>query len=104
MLNLFLEGTGKTDPENFQGVCMEDIALSEDIMLKQIFFRYNIDIVDESMVGEIARRSVVKQSNIVRLLRYDGHTCYVSSANNNVLFKVYRCPSCDEFIDRVLNL
>ena len=29
LLNLFLEGTGKTDPENVQGVCMEYIAASE---------------------------------------------------------------------------
>ena len=59
---------------------------------------YDIAIVDGSMVGEIASRSVGKDSNIVRLLPYNSHIFYDS--NNNALFKAYSCPLCDDLIKR----
>ena len=63
-----------TDPANFRGVCMEDIAIVEDIVQSE-FLLYGVDIVDGSMIGEVVRRSVGKHSYTVRLLRYNSHEC-----------------------------
>ena len=87
--------TGGTHPANFRGVCMEDIAAVEDSVQADIFL-YDFDILDGSMIGEFARKSVRKHSNTVRLISYISHICSVS--NINALFKAYRCPSCDQFI------
>ena len=54
------------------------------------------------MTGELARRSVGKHCNTVRLLIYHSPICYVS--NSNALFKAYRCLSCDHLINKVGNL
>ena len=66
------------------------------------FFLYDIDNLDGSMKVEHARRSVVKLSNTVRLLRYNSYFCNVSIIN--ALFKTYRYPSCDQFIKTVQHL
>ena len=74
---------------------MEDNVLAD-------FFLYDVDIVDGSMIGEPARRSVGKNSNTVRLLLYISHICFFS--NINALFKAYRCPSSDQFIKKAQKL
>ena len=76
---------------------MEGVASVEEIVQADIFL-YDIDIVDRSMIGELASRSVEEHSHFVRLLHYNSHICYVS--NKNAFFKAYRCPSCDEYIKR----
>ena len=80
---------------------MQDIAIVEDIVQADIFL-YNIDIVDGSMNGKLARRSVGNHSNTVRLLPYSSHICHVFIIN--ALFKAYRCPSCDHIIKRAQHL
>ena len=42
---------------------------------------YDINIVDGNIIGELARRSLQKYNNTVRLLRYKNHICYVSNIN-----------------------
>ena len=101
LFNLFLKKTGGTDPANFRGVCMEDIAAVEDNVQADIFL-YDIDIVDGSMIGELVRRSVGKHSNSVRLLCYNNHMCYVFKIN--AFFKAYRCPPSGQFIRTVQHL
>ena len=101
LFNVLLKKTGWTDLANFRGVCMEDIAAKEDVVQAHICL-YDIDIVDGSMIWELASRSVGKHSNTVRLIPYNIRICYVS--NINALFKAYRCPSRDEFINRVPKL
>ena len=64
-------------PNQFQGVHMNDIPTVEDLLTLKILL-YDIDIVDKNIVGELARRSVQKYENAVRLLRYNNHICYVS--------------------------
>ena len=64
LFNLFLEKTRGTDPTNFRGSCMEDIAAVQDITQEDIFL-YDIDIVDGSMIGELAGRSVGKNTLIL---------------------------------------
>ena len=56
---LFLEKTVGIDPASFPGVCMEKKATVEDIVPADSFF-CDIDIVDGSIFGEIATRSLEK--------------------------------------------
>ena len=58
--------------------------------------------MDGNIVGELARRSVQKYKNTVRLLRYDNHICYVN--NFNAVFQPFRCPNCDTFFNITVNL
>ena len=48
---------------------MNDISTAEDLITLNIVL-YDIDIVDGNIVGELARRSVQKHENTLRLLRY----------------------------------
>ena len=96
-----MEKTDGTDPANFRVLRMEEIATMEDIVQADMFL-YDIESVDGPMVSELARRSVGKYSNTVRLSRYLSHLCYVS--NINALFEAYRCPSYGQFINRAGNL
>ena len=57
LFNLFLEKIGETDPANFRGVCIENIAAVEDFVQIDLSL---YEIVDGSMVGERGRRSVGK--------------------------------------------
>ena len=88
-------------PNQFQGVHMNDIPTVEDLLNLNILL-YDIDIVDGNNVGELARRSVQKYENTVRLLRYNNHICYVN--NNNAVFQSFRCPNCGTFFNRTFNL
>ena len=70
-----MDGLG---PNHFQGVHMNDILTVEDLLTLNILL-FDIDIVDENIAGELARRSVQKYENAVRLLRYNNHICYVNN-------------------------
>ena len=80
---------------------MNEIPNVEDLLTLNILL-YDIDIVDGNIVGEFARRSVLKYENTVRLLRYNNHVCYVN--NINALFQSFRCPICDTFFNKTFNL
>ena len=80
---------------------MDDIPIVEDLIQVNIFL-YDIDIVNGSIVGELARRSVQKYCNTARLLRYNNHICYVS--NINALSKANRCSTCNQFFNKTGNL
>ena len=67
-------------PNQFQGVHMNDISTVEDLLTLNILL-YDIDIVDGNIVGELARRIVLKYENTVRLLRYNIHICYLDDIN-----------------------
>ena len=87
--------------DQFHGVHMNDIPFVEDL-LTPIILLYDIDIVDGNIIGELARRSVQKYENTVRLLRYNSHICFVN--NINAVFQSFRCPNCDTFFNRAFNL
>ena len=60
--------------DQFQGVHMNDIPIVKDLLTLNILL-YDIDIVDGNIICELARRSVEKYENNVRLLRYNNHIC-----------------------------
>ena len=66
--------------DHFQGVLLNDIAFVEDLLTLNIVL-YDIDIVDRNIIGELARRSVQKYENTVRLLRYNNQICNLSNIN-----------------------
>ena len=80
---------------------MNDIPFVEDLLTLNIVL-YDIDIVDSNIIGELARRSLQKYKNTVRLLRYNNHICYVS--NINAVFQAFSCPNFDTFLNRTFNL
>ena len=80
---------------------MDDIPFVEDIVGINTFL-YDIDLIDDAMVGELARRSIKKYEKIVQLIRYKSHICYVD--NIHALFKAFRCPTCDTNFQKTGNL
>ena len=56
---------------------MNDIPIVEDLLTLNNLL-YDIDIVDGNVIGKLARRSVQKNENTVRLLRYNNHICFVT--------------------------
>ena len=85
----------------FQGLHMNVTPIVEDLLMLNIVL-YDIDIVDGNIIGELARRSLQKYENTVRLLRYNNHICYVN--NINAIFQSFRCPNFDTFFNRTFNL
>ena len=88
-------------PNQFQGVHLNDDNTVEDLLTLKILL-YDIDIVKASIIIELARRSVQKYENTVRLLRCKNHICFVN--NINAVFQSFRCPNCDIFFNRKINL
>ena len=68
---------------------MDNLPVVEDVVAKNIFI-YDIDIQDGDFVGELARRSIGKYQNTLKLLRYYNHIIYVNIDN---FFKCFRCPT-----------
>ena len=101
LFNLFLINSTNPDPSNFPGVCMDDIPYVEDIVRINIFI-YDIDLIDGSMVGELARRSIKKYEKNVQLTQYNSHFYYVD--NIHALVKAFRCPTCDTYFQKPGNL
>ena len=64
LFNLFLEKKSGTDSVNFRGGCMESIATLQDIFQADNFL-YDIEIVDGSLVGELASRNTGKHFKTV---------------------------------------
>ena len=93
IFNDYLTKSG-LNPSNFLGVSLDSLPIIEDIVQLNIFI-YDIDIEDGDFIGELARRSVEKFDNSVKLLRYNNHICYVNDIN--AFFKCFRCSTCDKF-------
>ena len=101
LFNLSINKMNGLSPNQFQGVNMNDIPTLEDLLTLNILL-YDIDIVDGNIVEEVARQSVPKYENTLRLLRYNNHTCYVN--NINAVLQSLCCPDCDTFFNKTFNL
>ena len=101
LLKLFINKIVGLSPIQFQGVDMNDIPTVDDLVTLNILV-YDIDILDGNIVGELAKRSVQKYENTVRLIRYNNQKCYVN--NINAVFHSFRCPNCDSFFNRTFKL
>ena len=80
LFNFFVIKIDGRSPNQFHGVHMNDIPTVEDLPTLNILL-YDIDIVDGNIIEELARRSVQKYNNTVRLLRYNNRICFVSIIN-----------------------
>ena len=84
--------------EGFPGVDEDDIYILEDICEINIQ-HFNTDYDENGeIVVELTRRSALRFSRIVDLIRYDNHICWTENLNN--LLKKFRCHSCDIFCHR----
>ena len=101
IFTLFINKRDGLSADQIQGVHMNDIPIVEDLPTLNIPL-YDIDFVDGNIIGELPRPSVQKYENIVRLLRYNNHICYVN--NIVAVFQSFRCPKCDAFFNRTLIL
>ena len=101
IFNLFLNNSEEGDVSKFQGVHLNDIPKVENLLQLNIFL-YDIDFIDGELIGELYWRSIRKYEKSVKLLRYNNHICYVN--NINVLFKAFRCTTCDTFFSKTGNL
>ena len=101
LFHLFINKMDGLSSNQFQGVHVNDIPTVEVLLTLNILL-YDIDIVDGHIVGELARRSVQKYENTVRLPRHNNHICYVN--NINAVFQSFRCPNCDTSFNKTFNL
>ena len=62
---------------------------------------HDIEIVDVNIIEELARRTVQKFQNAVRLLRYNKQICYVNNIKDT--FQFFRRFICDTFFKTTLN-
>ena len=93
MFNLFIGKIAESGPASFQGVGMLLVPIVEELLQANIFL-YNIDCVVETVIGELAQRSVGNHFSTIRLLYYNSHICYVS--NIDAVFGGYRYSLSDQ--------
>ena len=98
---LFINKMDRLSADHFQGVHLNDNPFVEDQLTLNIVL-YDIGIVDGNVIGELARRSVQKFENTLRLPRYNNQICYVN--NFNAVFQYFCCPNCDTFFNRTIIL
>ena len=98
---LFINKMDGLSDDQFQRLHLNDILFVDDLLSLNIVL-YDIDIVDGNTIRELARRSVQKYENTVRLLRFNNHICYVN--NINAVFHSFRCPNCDTLFNRSFKL
>ena len=85
------------DPKSFRGVSLEDLPVVEEIVQRNIFI-HDFDIQEGEYVGEIARRSIGRFDETVKLLRFNNHVIHTNNIDS--FFKCFRCPSCDTFFNK----
>ena len=101
IFNFFINWMNGLSPKYFQTIHMNDILVIENLFTPKIPL-YDVDIVDGNAFWELARPSVQKYENFVRLLRYKNHLYYVSNIDAD--FLSFQCPTCDTFSNRLFNL
>ena len=100
LFNFFINKMDGLSPNQFQGVHMNDFPIVADLLTLNIVL-YDADFVDD-IIRELARRSVRKYENSLRLFRYNNHICYVN--NINASFQSFHGHNCDTFFNSTFNL
>ena len=85
------------DAKNFRGVSVEDLAVVDEIVQRNILI-YDFDIQQVEYVGELARRSIGIFDKTVKLLRFNNQNIHTNNIDS--FLKCFRCSSCDIFIKR----
>ena len=101
LFNIFITETDGLSADQFQGIHLSDIPFVDDLLTLNIVL-YEIDIMDCNIIGELARWSLQKYNNTVRLLKYNNHIYYMS--NFNTVFQAFCCPNWDTFFSRAFSL
>ena len=101
LFDLFINKMDGLRSDQFQGVHMNDILFVEDLLTLNTVL-YDIDIVDGNIIGELAKQSLQKCENTVRLLRYNIYICYV--INIKAVLQPCRCPNCNMFFNRTFKM
>ena len=57
---------------------MNDFSIVEDVLSLDILL-FDVDFVNANNIGKLAKRSVEKNENTVRLLRYNNQICYLNN-------------------------
>ena len=87
LFSLFINKMDGLSADQFQGVHMDEIPIVDDLLTLNVVL-YDINIVDGNIIGEVARRSMQKYNNTVRLLSCNNQICFVS--NINAVFQEFR--------------
>ena len=64
-----------------------------------VVLQYDLDIVDENVIRELARRFAPNDKKTERWLRYNRHFCHLTIFNSD--FKVFPCPTCVTFFAKL---
>ena len=68
----FVEKNEGSNPASFQGVCKIDFPIVEELDQVCVLL-YDVHSASGILIGELARKSVGKQSNFFPLKRYNSH-------------------------------
>ena len=90
-----------TSANQFRAVHMNQIPIVEDLLTLNILL-FDIDIVDENIIGELARQNVQKYDSSVQLLRNNRHICYVIFIN--AVFQSFSCNEWHVFFSTTISL
>ena len=99
--NLFINKVDGLNANPFRGNHLKDIPTVEELLTPNMLL-YDIEIVHSNFFGELVRRSEQKYESTMRLLLYNNLICYVN--NIKAVFESFRCPNCDTFFNRNINL
>ena len=98
--SLFINRVDGLNPNQFQWGHMKDNPFVDDLLTLKLL-QYDIGFADGITLGELARRSVLKHWNTVRLSRYNNRICYVSYIIE--AFQYFRCAICDILFNKTSN-
>ena len=78
------------DLKNFCGASAEDLPVVKEIVERNIFI-YDFDIQEGEYVGELARRSIGRFGQTVKLLRFNHHIVHRNDIDS--CFESFQRPS-----------
>ena len=99
--NSFINSMDGLCPNQFKSVHMNSNLFVKDLLTLS-FVLYDVDFVQGNVFRELARRSVQKYENTVRLMRYNKLTCYFSNVFKRLL--ISSLPQLKHFVEENLRI